>query len=119
MDSERQRRRPEAVHVVESLEEFCKKAAENESEVGTGLTGYFSKKEGIIACFRSDGNDPAERERINHNGDRGEIASWTSWFTHVALKQVHGQVKYDAFGVMTHISLSEAGYPPMVFPGTL
>lgn len=33
VDSERQRRRPEAVHVVESLEEFCKKAAEKETEV--------------------------------------------------------------------------------------
>lgn len=38
VDSERQRRRPEAVHVVESLEEFCKKAAEKETGV-SGIQG--------------------------------------------------------------------------------
>lgn len=38
-------------------------------------------------------------------GDRGEIASWTSGITHVVLKQVHDQVGYDAFGVMTHTFL--------------
>lgn len=36
-------------------------------------------------------------------GERGAIASWVSWITHVHLKQVHDQVNYDAFGVMKHI----------------
>lgn len=49
-------------------------------------------------------------------GNRGKIASWTSWIIHVVLKQVHNQVKYDAFGVMccdTHISQPEIWISPL------